>query len=112
MLKELHSLHSLDAIEAFINDHALAFLYVSRESCSVCHAVLPKLRELLEKFPDIRLGHIDAEDVAEVASRFLVFTVPIMMLFVNGKEYVREDRFVQLRQLEDRLTRVYQEYRS
>ncbi|MEG7357326.1 thioredoxin family protein [Bacillus sp. 0209A] len=109
-MKEMTKLHSLDAIENFIKQHHFSFLYISRPGCTVCHAVLPQLRILLEQFPNIKLGHINADDVEEVAGRFSVFTVPVLLLFIDGTEFLREARFVQFEQLEERLKRVYRLY--
>lgn len=102
-MKEMEELTSIDAIERFIDDHTFSFLYVSRQDCSVCHAILPKLRVLLDRFPRISLGHIQGEAVGEIASRYLIFTAPTLLLFVEGKELLREDRFVQFGALERKL---------
>ncbi|WP_336184126.1 thioredoxin family protein [Bacillus sp. 205(2023)] len=109
-MKEVTELLSLNAIENFINRHQLNFIYISRPSCTVCHAVLPQLRELLEQFPHIKLGHVNAFRVEEVAGRFSVFTVPVLLLFIEGTEFLREARFVHFEQLEQKLKRVYQLY--
>lgn len=106
IMTDLEELTSIEAIERFIEDHTFSFLYVSREDCSVCHAILPKLRDLLTQFPRVSLGRIQAEAVGEIASKFLVFTVPALLLFVEGKELLREDRFVQLGELERKLNQI------
>ncbi|MCE0741934.1 MULTISPECIES: thioredoxin family protein [Bacillus] len=111
-MKEMTKLHSLDSMENFIKQHQFSFLYISRPGCTVCHAVLPQLRILLEQFPNIKLGHINADDVEEVAGRFSVFTVPVLLLFIDGTEFLREARFVHFEQLEERLKRVYQLYQD
>jgi len=102
-MRVMEELISIDAIERFIANHRLSFLYVSRQDCSVCHAILPKLRELLERFPSISLGHIQAETVGEIASKYLIFTAPTLLFFIEGKEMLREDRFVQFGVLERKL---------
>src|SRR5690625_2241139 len=93
-MREFKELTSLSQAEAFIAENQLAFLYISRNNCSVCHSLLPQVGELMEKFPAIEPGHIVADDVEAVAGRFSVFTVPVLLLFVGGKEYVREARIV------------------
>ncbi|MFD1066538.1 thioredoxin family protein [Oceanobacillus locisalsi] len=111
-MKEVHELTSIKMIEDFLENHNLSFLFVSRPDCSVCHAVLPKLRTLLDDYPLIHLGHIDASKVEEVAEKFLIFTVPIMILIIDGKEYIREDRFVRFEQLEEKLDQIYNLYNN
>ncbi|QBG54655.1 thiol reductase thioredoxin [Bacillus amyloliquefaciens] len=111
-MKELTDLHSLDSIENFIKQHQFSFIYISRPACTVCHAVLPQLRKVLDQFPNIKLGHINADEVEEVAGRFSVFTVPVLLYFIDGTEFLREARFVHFEQLEERLKRVYQLYQD
>ncbi|AJO19198.1 thioredoxin family protein [Bacillus paralicheniformis] len=109
-MKEITELTSMAAIEKFITGHKLSFIYISRPQCTVCHAVLPQLRVLLTRFPKIKLGHINADIVKEVAGWFSVFTIPVLLLFIEGTECLREARFVHFEQLEQKLKRVYQLY--
>lgn len=110
VMKKINELTTIEMVEDFLDNHELSFLYVSRPDCSVCHAILPKLRELLDHYPLIHLGHIDATKVEEVAEKFLILTVPIMMFIIDGKEYIREDRFVRFEQLNEKLGQIYEMY--
>lgn len=110
MMKELVELKSYPQVEDFIHGHELSFLYVSRPDCSVCHAILPKLRMLLDPFPSIDLGQVNAMEVEEIAGNLSIFTAPTLLLFVEGKEYLREDRFVRFAALEEKLARIYELY--
>ncbi|WP_339302615.1 thioredoxin family protein [Paenibacillus sp. FSL R5-0519] len=109
-MKDIHELTSIEMVEEAIQQHEFVFLYVSRPECNVCHALLPKIRALLEPYPSIYLGHIDANVVEEVASKFLIFTVPTMIMIVEQKEYIRADRFVRLERLEEQLQQIYSMY--
>lgn len=109
-MKKHSELTSIEMVDEFLQQNELVFLYVSRPECSVCHALLPKIRELLEAYPMVYLGHVDANQVEEVASRFLIFTVPTMIMFVEQKEYIRADRFVRFDRLEEQLQQIYRMY--
>ncbi|MXO80326.1 thioredoxin [Paenibacillus sp. OT2-17] len=98
---------SVNEIDTFIQNNRLSMLYVSQEDCNVCHAIYPKLKELLNNYPEIKLAHIDAGQVEAVAGKLLIFTVPTIILFFDQKEYLREGRFVQFEQLEARLEQLY-----
>lgn len=111
-MKNLNELTSVKKVEEFIDEHPLSFLYVSRPECSVCHAILPKIRELLDDYPLISLGHVNADIVKEVAEKYLIFTAPMMILMVDQKEYLREDRFVRFERLKERLDQIYGLYTS
>ncbi len=111
-MREFTELKSISHIDGFIEENQLAFLYISRNNCSVCHALLPQVKELMNKFPDIQPAHIVADNVEEVAGRFSIFTVPVLLLFVEGKEYVREARIVHLDLLDDKIQRIYENLRD
>ena len=100
-------LTSLTSAEKFIKDHQFSFIYVSRTNCGVCHALLPQLKSLLEEFPSIQLGYINADNVEEIAGYLSIFTVPALLLFVDGKEMIREARFVHMQALQEKISKIY-----
>ncbi|MNW53453.1 Thioredoxin [compost metagenome] len=106
-MKNVHELNSVDEIECFLKKNQLSLLYVSRPECTVCHAILPKVLFMLEVYPEIHVGHIDANVVEQVAERFLVFTVPTIMVFITGKEYLRTDRFVRFEHFSEQINNMY-----
>ena len=59
-------------------------------------------------YPEIKPGHINAAEVPEVAGAFSVFTAPVLLLFVEGKEYIREARIVQLDLFEEKIDKIYE----
>lgn len=101
------TLTSLTSVERFMEDHQFSFLYISRTNCGVCHAILPQLKDLLKEFPLIQLGLINADDVEEIAGRLSVLTIPALLLFVDGKEIIREARFVQMQSLQGKISKIY-----
>lgn len=103
----MRELTSLDMIDSFLKEHQYSFIYISRTNCGVCHALLPQVKELLQRYPLIQLGFINADAVEEIAGRFSIFTVPAMLLFIQEKEYIREARFVHLDALEEKIKKVY-----
>lgn len=106
-MREFNQLATMNEIETFINENKLSLLYISRPNCSVCHGLLPQVQSLMNHYPNIHLGHINADDVKAVAGRFSVFTVPVLLLFVDGKEYVREARIVHLDQWNEKINKIY-----
>ena len=99
---------NLNEIESFIDDHTLALVYISRENCTVCHALLPKVKDLLKKYPAVQSIHVDAEEVQEIAGRFSIFTVPVIILFAEGKEVLRKARFVSMDELDSSIGKIYE----
>ena len=76
-------------------------------NCSVCHGLLPQIENILSNYPKIIARQVNASNVTEIAGRFNIFTAPVLLLFVDGKEYIREARFVQTELLNDKIARIY-----
>jgi thiol-disulfide isomerase/thioredoxin len=106
-MSNFKTLTTIGMADDFISSHALSFLFISRPDCSVCQSLLPQVQELLEKYPEIHTGYINAEDVPEIAGRFSIFTVPVLLLFIEGKEYIREARIVHMQLLEEKINKIY-----
>lgn len=106
-MKNIQELNSIDEIEEYLKKNQLSLLYISRPECTVCHSILPKLLVMLESYPQFHVGHINANVVQQVAERFLVFTVPAIMVFIDGKEYLRTDRFVRFEQLSEQINNMF-----
>lgn len=103
----MKELFSIEEVDDFVNHHHLAFLYISRTNCSVCHALLPKITEVMTDFPKIQPGFVNADHVPAIAGHLSVFTVPVLVLFVSGKEVLREARFVHVEQFREKVKRIY-----
>ncbi|MDX9917576.1 MAG: thioredoxin family protein [Gudongella sp.] len=76
-------------------------LYFSTEECSVCHAVFPRLEKMLDEYP-LDIGRVDANSNKKLAGQNLVFNIPTILVFDEGKEVLRESRFIDF----DRIQRL------
>jgi thiol-disulfide isomerase/thioredoxin len=106
-MREMKELFSIDEIDQFINSHHFAFLYISKTNCSVCHALLPIIKEVMADFPTIQLGFINADQVQDVAGFLSIFTAPVLILYVDGKEVLREARFVHIEAFREKVEKIY-----
>ncbi len=61
----------------------------------------------MKDFPQIHCGVVDAGEVQEIAESFLIFTVPVLLLFVDGKEVLREARIVHVDLFREKINRIY-----
>ena len=87
---------NLTEVQDILQQSSVAVIYLSMPNCSVCHAVRPRLEELLTHY-DIPALHLDAFETPEVASKFEVLTAPVVLIFHQGKEVFRQARFIDFR---------------
>ncbi|MBN8192356.1 thioredoxin family protein [Bacillus sp. NTK074B] len=102
----MEDIHSLEAIKRVLESEKLVLLYISRPNCSVCHALLPQVERVLEDFKSVVSIHADAEEIPEIAGEFSIFTVPVLIMFVEGKEMFRKARFVPIDELQSQMSRL------
>jgi thioredoxin-like negative regulator of GroEL len=88
--------------------HDMVCLYFSRPGCGVCDALRPRVEELLQHYPGVESWFVDLEQHPEAAGHYSVFTIPAVILFVQGKETVRFARYFSIDQLEEKISRYYE----
>lgn len=99
---------TLEELQQTIREEVGVLLYFSGENCNVCHALRPKFKEVFDKeFTQLEQIYLDAHEHAEISAHFQVFSVPTMLVFMDGREFAREGRSVSLHQLTQKLTRPY-----
>jgi thioredoxin-like negative regulator of GroEL len=90
-----------------INNQSVALYFTSPE-CNVCKVLKPKVRELIDqKFPKMNLYFIDIAENPVTAAEFQVFTVPVVLIYFEGQEYIRKVRNIGLIELEREILRPY-----
>lgn len=98
-------IRSDEALDKLINQ-TLSVLYISRNGCSVCHALLPKIQQVMGDYPEVEFGHILADDYEEVAGKLSIFTVPVVLIFSEGKELLRDARFIRVEEFRESLDKM------
>ena len=93
---------------AWLSDHPLCAVYFSAPDCAVCEVLKPKLFELLQqRFPKLALGEVDCSVSAELAAQQMVFTIPTLIVYFEGREGIRQVRSFSLGELAGELARPY-----
>lgn len=86
----------------------LTIIIAKTKTCSVCAPITKKLEEFLIPYPSIPVYQIYLEDVLEFQGQQLIFTVPTIVIFSEGKEILRESRFIDFDKIE-RLLSIFTE---
>ena len=87
------TLNNLDELNTKLKNDLALVVYFSSPSCNVCHVLRPKLMEALEKeYPTVGRYHADIALTPEIAAQFQVFSAPTIIVFFEGKEFIRKGR--------------------
>ena len=85
----------------------IELLFFKGDQCSVCGSLLPKIDKLLkDKFKDVFIKIIDINKSPQVASNHFVFSLPVVIILVDGKEYERFARSFSILEIEKKLNRI------
>lgn len=104
------SYDNLDEILEDIKQQPIAFLYIVTTGCSVCHGLQPQVEAIFEKFPEVHGMVVDSLKVPEVAAEFQALTAPVLLLFVEGKEYLRKARMINTKEFEEDVKKIVHGY--
>lgn len=105
MFTEVKSLDEFNQLK----EEAALLAYFSTEACSVCKVLKPKVEAMVSaEFPEIKLAYVKSEVLPEVAAQNQVFTAPTILVFFDGREYIRKSRNVGVSELQEAIARPYE----
>ena len=107
----MNDLLSNKHFDEFIANNEACLLYFSTPQCNVCKILKPKLEELInDEFPEIKMGYVNSELLPEVSAQQRIFTVPTILVFLGGKEFIRKSRNISLSEFQREIERPYSMY--
>ena len=101
-------MQTLESINQTLNSNDAVMLYFSAPTCNVCHALKPKLTEaIMEHFSTFVIESIDISETPEIASHFSVFAIPTVLIFFQGREFLRKSRHMSVGEVVEDIRRPY-----
>ena len=95
-------------IQNLITDETAVLLYFYNDSCAPCLILRPKVKELVEtEFPKMDFRLINAAENPAASAEYGVFASPTLLVFFEGKEYIRESKNISISELHDKIERYY-----
>ncbi len=92
-----------------IKTEPAVLIYFSHAACNVCKVLKPKIKSLLEEdFDQIKMVYVDTVLHPEIPAQMSIFTVPTIVVFLEGKVYFKWSRNISIQQIKRELGRPYQ----
>ena len=102
-------MQTIENINKTINENLAVMVYFSAPTCNVCHALKPKLMEALEtNFNDFVVESVDISTEEDIAPHFGVFAIPTVLIFLDGKEFLRKSRHMSVDEVIREIKRPYE----
>jgi thioredoxin 1 len=109
----MNTLNNNSLLEQMIAENTFVLVYFSGSDCSVCHVLKPKIEKLVsDNFSEVKMIEISTGQFPDLAASLLVFSVPAILFFVEGKEYFRDVRFVDISLLYQKMEKILRLYRQ
>lgn len=96
---------TLNEFQNTIAKNIVTVTYFSHDECKVCKVLKPKVEELVKKYDDFAFIYVNTAESVETTGQYSVFTVPTVIIFVEGKESKRFSRNFAMIELEELLDR-------
>ncbi|WP_026450330.1 thioredoxin family protein [Aequorivita capsosiphonis] len=98
----------VETLNKLIASEPAVAVYFSAHNCGVCHALRPKVEALFSKeFPAAKFIHIEIDKSPGVSGEYGVFSAPTLLVFFEGKEFLRKVRLMGIQELHDIIERPY-----
>lgn len=103
----MKTLDSRELIEEVVGKNEMVLVYFGSGNCGVCVDLKPKMIHLLKQYPNIKGIYVDVEKSHKVGIAYNFFTIPGILLFIEGKETIREARYISIDDLDKKVSRYY-----
>ena len=98
---------SHEAFDALLEQKPALLAYFSTEECQVCKVLKPRVGEMAAAhFPQMKRVFVEINAHPALAARYRVFTVPTLLVFFEGREYIRKSRSFGLDELQSEIARL------
>ncbi len=95
----MRHLTNIKDIEQTIEDNKLCLFYIKAPDCGVCNVMLDKVGQVADTFPSVCSFYTDIIEEPLIASHFLVYSGPTVLLLMDGKDVYRGSQFIDLEEL-------------
>ena len=93
---------TINELQQFLQANPLAIVYISSPNCSVCTVDKPRTRELAQTLA-VPMIEVNAANAPEIRGQFNLFTAPVVLVFLAGREIYRGARIIDFAELSYRL---------
>lgn len=101
----MESVKTIKEMNQLIQKNDMLLIYFGSKTCGVCRDLQPKIESMIDRYPNIRAVKVDVQNVSELTASYHIFSAPVVMLFVQGKETVREAGIISVIKLEEKISR-------
>jgi len=101
----MKTIESYDDIKA-IQDAKFSLVVAKTHTCGTCKSINEHLASTIDNFSDLNTYQIFVDDIDQFRGEAVIFSVPTVLIYADGKELLRESRFINTQKI-NRLIQAY-----
>ncbi|MGB6409504.1 MAG: thioredoxin family protein [Planococcus donghaensis] len=101
----MEAISKIEEYQSKIGEEKSFLLFVKTDNCSVCEGLRPQVEDFEDDYK-LPFYLVNAAKVPELAGQLMLFTAPVVILYLHGKEVQRFARFVPIEELRRRLNEL------
>ncbi len=90
----------LKEFSQLVSNKSILIAYFSHDDCSVCQVLRPKVENWLREIPQVEFIYINTILNPEISGQYIVFSVPTIIIFIDGREAKRYSRHFSMHDLQ------------
>lgn len=104
----MNSVNSKNGLIEIIQNAKISIVYFSGTSCGACEVIKMKIEGILTEYKNIKAVEVNGVMHVELASEYSIFSLPILLLFIEGKEALRVGRYFDVLEFHNIINRYYE----
>lgn len=97
---------TLDQFHQELADNPILVTYFSHDECQVCKVLKPQVHEIVDGFDQAQFLYINTKESMAIAGQYVVFAVPTIIIFFDGREAKRYSRHITISDFKSFLERI------
>jgi thioredoxin 1 len=95
-------------LQTIISENQAIMLYFYNDNCAPCKVLRPKIQQMVQDyFPNLPVQLINNEFEPAASAHYVIFASPTLLVFFEGKEYIRESKNISISELHNKIERIY-----
>ena len=99
--------YTLDDIQDMAKNRPMSLLYFTRPDCDECADLQPRIERLVAAHPKMGGMVVDLSRIPMAASRFSIFALPGVLVYVEGKPTISVVKQIDIAQLSAHVQEFY-----
>jgi len=102
----LTELFTKEEMDKEIEKGGFSLFYLSRPECGVCSVLKNKIESVVKQIENLEMFYINLNNDESISGQYSIFTIPGILVYAQGKECLREARYISVSDIETRLKRI------